>query len=181
LNHFLNASLIYLAVIFSFVTSVILIVSGYVWFRASRNALPPFLVRFRTLHAFLSAVHNLPRGALFRAEMLGPAIVLSAMIFVLDSLTLWIVLHALGLHLSFSLAFASYVVSAAAATLLPVPGGIGVFEGGVTVMLNLFGLGVAPALGAAIVFRGFTYWLPMIPGYLITQLEMNHSTGEPER
>jgi uncharacterized membrane protein YbhN (UPF0104 family) len=56
-----------------------------------------------------------------------------------------------------------------------------VFEGGVTVMLNLFGLGIAPALGAAIVFRGFTYWLPMIPGYLITQFEMRQSVGGVER
>ncbi len=176
-NHFLDATLVYLAIVFSFVTSIILVVSGYIWIRASRNALPPFVKRFRTLHTFLSAVHNLPRDALFRVEMLAPAIALSAMIFILDSLTLWIVLHALGLHLSLALAFASHVVSAAAATLLPVPGGIGVFEGGVTVMLNLFGLGIAPALGAAVLFRGFTYWLPMIPGYLITQFEMNHAIG----
>ena len=179
--HFLNTALIYLAAIFSVVTTVILIVSGYIWFHASRNALPRFVMRFRRIHTFLSAIHDLPRGALFRGEILAPAIILVTMIFILDSLTLWIVLHALGLHLGFPLVFASHVVSTAAAMLLPVPGGIGVFEGGVTVMLNLFGLGVVPALGAAILFRGFTYWLPMIPGYPITQFEMRQSVGGAEQ
>jgi uncharacterized protein (TIRG00374 family) len=179
-NHFLDTTLIYLTVIFSVVMTVILIVSGYIWFLASRNALPPFVMRFRTIRTFLSAVQDLPRGALFRGEILVPAIIFLTVIVVLDALTLWIVLYALGLHLSFALVFASHVVSSTTAMLLLVPGGIGVFEGSLTVMLNLFGLGIAPALAVSILFRGFTYWLPMIPGYLITQFEMRQSVGGAE-
>jgi Mg2+-importing ATPase len=46
-----------------------------------------------------------------------------------------------------------------------VPGGLGTFEATSVVMLRLAGLDLAAALSATLLFRGLSFWLPMLPGY----------------
>ncbi|MBL8138998.1 MAG: flippase-like domain-containing protein [Acidobacteria bacterium] len=46
-----------------------------------------------------------------------------------------------------------------------VPGGLGTFEATSVLMLRMLGIDVAVALSATLLFRGFSFWLPMVPGY----------------
>jgi uncharacterized membrane protein YbhN (UPF0104 family) len=46
------------------------------------------------------------------------------------------------------------------------PGGLGTFEAGSVAVLTLSGTDAASALGATLLLRGFTFWLPMVPGLL---------------
>jgi uncharacterized protein (TIRG00374 family) len=48
--------------------------------------------------------------------------------------------------------------------LLPIPGGVGGVEGGLIGAYAAFGVDAGLALVAVLVFRAFTFWLPLIPG-----------------
>jgi uncharacterized protein (TIRG00374 family) len=50
--------------------------------------------------------------------------------------------------------------------LLPIPGGVGGVEGGMIGAFAAFGVDAGLAVVAVLVFRAFTFWLPMLPGVL---------------
>jgi uncharacterized protein (TIRG00374 family) len=50
--------------------------------------------------------------------------------------------------------------------LLPIPGGVGGVEGGMIGAYAAFGVDAGLALVAVLVFRAFTFWLPLIPGVI---------------
>jgi uncharacterized membrane protein YbhN (UPF0104 family) len=80
----------------------------------------------------------------------------------LDLLVLTLVVRAVG----GDAALAAIALSYAAVNLLnsiPVtPGGVGLVEGGMTASLVGFGLDLGTASAAAIVYRGVSYWLPLL-------------------
>jgi uncharacterized membrane protein YbhN (UPF0104 family) len=84
----------------------------------------------------------------------------------LDSLTLVATLLAVGARPSFPTSFAALVMASVAATVGFMPGGLGTFEAGSVAVLTLTGTDGASALSATLLLRGFTFWLPMIPGVL---------------
>jgi uncharacterized protein (TIRG00374 family) len=50
--------------------------------------------------------------------------------------------------------------------LLPMPGGVGGVEGGMIGALAAFGVDGGLAVVAVLVFRAFTFWLPLVPGVI---------------
>ena len=92
-------------------------------------------------------------------------------IIVLDAGTLWVMLLALGLAVNPALVFASFMLSTLARTLGMVPGGLGVFEAVSVTTLKLIGVPVAAGLAATLLFRVFTFWLPMVPGLIMARRE----------
>jgi uncharacterized protein (TIRG00374 family) len=50
--------------------------------------------------------------------------------------------------------------------LLPIPGGVGGVEGGLIGAYAAFGVDAGLAVVAVLVFRAFTFWLPLIPGVI---------------
>ena len=92
-------------------------------------------------------------------------------IIALDAGTLWVMLLALGLAVNPALVFASFMLSTLARTLGVVPGGLGVFEAVSVTTLNLIGVPVAAGLAATLLFRVFTFWLPMVPGLVLARRE----------
>jgi Mg2+-importing ATPase len=46
-----------------------------------------------------------------------------------------------------------------------VPGGLGTFEATSVLTLRMMGVDLAVALSATLLFRGLSFWLPMLPGY----------------
>jgi len=59
-----------------------------------------------------------------------------------------------------------------AATVGPMPLGLGTFEAVCVTVLHLQGLSVEIALMATLLLRGFTFWLPMIPGLVLARREL---------
>src|SRR6185295_7644324 len=84
--------------------------------------------------------------------------------FLLDAVTLWFLVRSLGVSAHLSHAFATFMLANVIRTVSFVPGGLGTFEGAAVLMLRMDGLSVAAALSAALLFRGVTFFLPMIPG-----------------
>jgi hypothetical protein len=93
-------------------------------------------------------------------------------VFVLDALTLWTMLHAVGSDAGPLQAFAGFMAAAVAATVGPMPLGLGTFEAVSTATLHLQGEPIEAALTATLLLRGFTFWLPMIPGLILARREL---------
>jgi uncharacterized membrane protein YbhN (UPF0104 family) len=82
-------------------------------------------------------------------------------------------LHAIGYTQPYYVAFTSFIMAALVGTVLPVPLELGTFEGTCVAMLHVFGIPVEPALIAVLLLRGFTFWLPMIPGLWLARRELH--------
>ena len=98
-------------------------------------------------------------------------------IFVLDALTLAVTLRAVGQPVELPVVFASFVIASVVATLAFIPGGLGTFEGTCVAMLHLHGVAVEAALAATLLLRGFTFWLPMLPGFALARRELAGRRG----
>jgi Mg2+-importing ATPase len=90
-------------------------------------------------------------------------------IIALDGATLWAMLRAVGAEAPIAAVFAAYMLASLARTLAFTPGGLGVFEGAGVFALTKIGVHHAEALSATLLFRGLSYWLPMIPGFIASR------------
>jgi uncharacterized membrane protein YbhN (UPF0104 family) len=82
-----------------------------------------------------------------------------------DIAVLWACFEAFGDSPAIAVLVVAYFVGTLANT-LPLPGGIGGVEGGMIGALVAFGVDPALALIAVLAYRGFAFWLPIIPGVI---------------
>ncbi|MFC1417388.1 flippase-like domain-containing protein [Streptacidiphilus cavernicola] len=75
-------------------------------------------------------------------------------------------IRAFGGSLPFATIAVVYLAGNAAGSAVPVPGGIGPIELALTGLLTSFGLPLAVATPAVLVFRVLTFWLPVLPGWI---------------
>jgi uncharacterized membrane protein YbhN (UPF0104 family) len=80
-----------------------------------------------------------------------------------DIAVLWACFEAFGASPAVAVLVVAYFVGTLANT-LPLPGGIGGVEGGMIGALVAFGVDPALALIAVLAYRGFAFWLPIVPG-----------------
>jgi Mg2+-importing ATPase len=92
-------------------------------------------------------------------------------IIVLDSATLWLLVLALGVSAPALGLFAGFMVASVVRSVGIVPGGLGAFEAALVVTLHWVGVDLAVALSATLLFRGLTFWLPMVPGLWMARRE----------
>jgi uncharacterized membrane protein YbhN (UPF0104 family) len=71
---------------------------------------------------------------------------------------------ALGYHLSVAAALIVLSFGVAAASAVPIPGGIGAAEAGIFAGMHAYGATVQDALAVALLYRVMTFWLPLIVG-----------------
>jgi uncharacterized protein (TIRG00374 family) len=102
-------------------------------------------------------------------RLLAVAVALQLVIVALDCLTLWTLLRALGGTLALAAVFASFMISTLLRTISIVPGGLGTFEAVLVIMLSDAGMPVPLALSATLLFRGLTFWLPMLPAAVLAR------------
>lgn len=159
-------------------TAVFLIVAPAItitvfWFQRRGTRLPGWvLTRFPGLAALTTDARPVRTDLLRRPGLLVLATVLQCVVFLCDALTFWAVFQALGQPAPFWATFAAFVTASLAATLGPVPLGLGTFEAAAVAMLAHLGIGVETALAATLLLRGFTFWLPMIPGLWLARREI---------
>ncbi len=90
-------------------------------------------------------------------------------IVLLDAATIWVLIAAMGQHASAAGVLASFVFSTLVRNFGIVPGGLGTFEASSVLTLKLVGVSVPAALSATLLFRGLSFWLPMIPGLYLSR------------
>jgi len=97
--------------------------------------------------------------------VLSQASALQLGIIVLDVVTVWMVIASLGYSAAPFGVFASVVLSNLFRSIGILPGGLGSFEAASVLTLKMIGVPVAVALAATLIFRGLSFWLPMLPGF----------------
>jgi uncharacterized protein (TIRG00374 family) len=120
----------------------------------------------------LKAIAEAPAGLLHDPVLLAETMTLEFAVFALDALTLWLAFRALGDSPAIWIAFVSFIMASMAATLGPIPLGLGTFEAACVGMLSLLGVAIETALAATLLLRGLTFWLPMLPGLWLARREM---------
>ena len=85
-------------------------------------------------------------------------------IFLLDAATVWVSIRSLGATAPFDAVFGSYMVASLVRTMGVVPGGLGTYEAASVFTLRLVGISMSVALSATLIFRGLSFWIPMLPG-----------------
>lgn len=156
-----------------FVVIVVAIPSGVLWMKQWANRVPAiWLRRLPGTALLLGAIAKAPTDLLRNPVLLAETVTLELAVFVLDALTLWLVFCALGDTPAIWVAFVSFIMASMAATIGPIPLGLGTFEAACVGMLSLLGVAIETALAATLVLRGLTFWLPMVPGLWLARREI---------
>ncbi len=82
-------------------------------------------------------------------------------------ITLYLIGLALDINISFIAAFITFSLMKFISMVSVIPGALGIFEGGMTLVLISFGVNYASAFAVTMLFRAFTFWLPMPVGWII--------------
>jgi Mg2+-importing ATPase len=125
--------------------------------------------RVRALKHVLEFVTDADPDLTRSPRLLGEAIAWQILIFVLDAATIWVFVRSLGAVTSVWTAFASFMISSLFRTVGIVPGGLGTFEATSVWTLHLMGVSVPVALASTLLFRGVSFWLPMVPGLWVSR------------
>lgn len=178
IHHDISAVLFVAGAIFSLVAVGIPAGVFWLYYIGINNHVPDVVLRLPLAYQILKVLPEIPVNLLKNPVLLFKATVLQFGVFLIDSATLFIMLKAIGFPLPFGMAFASHVMASVAATIGPVPLGLGAYEGTGVALLHVSGLPVEAALVAVLLLRGFTFWLPMIPGFWLARWELrNHHHG----
>lgn len=140
--------------------------------RWRERMLPSRLLRFKPMARLAVWMREMNPETVRHFPTLATAAICQCAVFLLDAATLWAVARAIGFPLGPMEALASFLIASVVATLAPLPLGLGSFEGSSTMALHVFGAGAEAGLAATLILRGLTLWLPMVPGLIITRLEI---------
>lgn len=159
----LHAWTVLVVMVFSFIA--VGVPTGILWLRRlGDQKLPQFMRRFPGVENLMQSIANAPRDLLRNRSLILSSTLLHGSVFVLDAATLWVMLHVLGIQASYFAVFPSFVLASMVATIGPIPLGLGTFEVTCVSMLRVMGVSIEAALTATLLLRGFTLWLPMLPG-----------------
>ncbi len=109
------------------------------------------------------------------------ATLLNGAVFALDGLTMQFCLFALGVHVPFSAAFSAFILASIVVTLGPIPMGLGSFEAVSIGMLRVGGVPFEAALSATFLFRGYTLWVPLLPGMFAARRQLKKKKKTKKR
>jgi len=122
------------------------------------------LQQFGAARRLLEFINAADPSLVRRTSLLRSTTLLQVAIVACDASTMWSLMQSIGVSTPMEAVFASFMVSSLVRTLGVVPGGLGTFEATSVLMLTVTGASVAQALSATLLFRGLSFWLPMIPG-----------------
>lgn len=158
-------------------TVVCLLALAFPWLvvgllRASRRGSVNWLARWPGARDVAMALGTTDPRSLFAPRLLLETVACQLAIFALDALTLAATLRAVGSAPELSIVFASFVGASVVSTLAWIPGGLGTFEGTCIALLHVHDVSLEAALAATLLLRGFTFWLPMLPGFVLARREL---------
>ncbi|HUE25747.1 MAG TPA: lysylphosphatidylglycerol synthase transmembrane domain-containing protein [Solirubrobacteraceae bacterium] len=94
-----------------------------------------------------------------------------------DIAVLWCTFRALGASPSVGALILGYLVGYLG-TLIPIPGGIGVLEGGLAGALVLYGTPATTTIAAVLVYHAIAFWVPSLGG-LFAYFQLRRPLGRP--
>lgn len=140
--------------------------------RKGAQAIPRWLRQIRTVCELFEMIKEAPTRLVRNLRLIGVLTLLNGAVFALDGLTMQLCLFALGLYVPFSAAFSSLIMASIVVTLGPIPMGLGSFEAVSIGMLRAMGVSFEAALSATLLFRGYTLWVPLVPGMFAARRQL---------
>ncbi len=137
--------------------------------KKGEKAIPKWLRQFGPVRELFEMIGEAPAKLVRSRELIIELSLLNGLTFVLDGWTMQLCLFSLGVKAHFAAAFVAFIMASIVVTLGPIPMGLGSFEAVSIGTLRLFGIPFEAALSATLLFRGFTLWLPLIPGMLTSR------------
>jgi uncharacterized protein (TIRG00374 family) len=140
--------------------------------RKGAQAIPKWLRRIRTVCELFEMIKEAPTKLVRNTRLIGELTMLNCAGFALDGLTMQLCLFALGIQVQFGVAFGAFILASIVVTLGPIPMGLGSFEAVSIGMLRAMGVPFEAALSATLLFRGYTLWVPLIPGMFAARRQL---------
>ena len=121
------------------------------------------------LRRSLELLHRADPRLARNSRLLAYATAMQLGIVILDCLTMWALIRSLGSTAPLIAVFTSFMISMVLRTISVVPGGLGTFEAVSIFTLHRLGVDLPVATSATLLFRGLSFWLPMIPASLLSR------------
>jgi glycosyltransferase 2 family protein len=144
------------------------------------DRIPKRLRRFKVVETLRSAIESAPRGVIFDPWLLARAAASRLLILLLDGVTLAAALAAIGHPLALADGCIVFVLASTVASISMLPGGLGSYEALSIALLIALGVPLEAAAPATLVMRGFSFWLPMLPGLWFARKELAAPAGAPQ-
>jgi Mg2+-importing ATPase len=136
------------------------------------------LARFRRLERVLAPFADADSTLAREPRVLIVACLFQLAIFLLDAASVWVLILASGSYASPGGVYASFMISTLFRTIGILPGGLGTYEASSLLTLRIIGVELPVALSATLLFRGLSFWLPMLPGLWFARRAMARSAGD---
>jgi uncharacterized protein (TIRG00374 family) len=140
--------------------------------RRGQERIPRWIARWSKAKHFFELIGEAPSDLVRDPWLIACITLLNLAVFVADAATMQACIFALGVHAPLSAGYVAFMMASIAVILGPIPMGLGSFEAVSIAMLRLFGVPFEAALSATLLFRGFTLWLPLMPGGILLRQEM---------
>jgi uncharacterized protein (TIRG00374 family) len=137
--------------------------------KRGESAIPKWLRKFGPVRELFEMIGEAPGKLIRNPRIITELSFLNGITFALDGLTLQFCLFALGVKAHFAAAFVAFIMASIVVTLSAIPMGLGSFEATSIAMLRVMGVPFEAALSGTLLFRGFTLWLPLLPGLFTTR------------
>ena len=131
-------------------------------FAAREGRIGRLMQRLATVPAATSAG---VRDALHHLRSRDPALLGAVLFWGCQIGVLWAAFHAFGEAPPLAVLIQAFFLGMLG-NLLPMPGGVGGVEGGMIGAFAAFGVDSGLAVVAVLVYRAFTFWLPLVPGVI---------------
>ena len=146
-----------------------------------KRVIPRRLTRFRPLRTAIEFIEQADPKIARSPRLLLQAGAYKLGVVLCDAATVWVLIRSVGANGSPSGVFASFMISSLLRTIGFMPGGLGVFEAASVATLHVVGVPTAVALAATLMFRGLSFWLPMLPGLWFSRRMMSRMHAEPRQ
>ena len=140
---------------------IVSVVAVFLFFLSLRSPLDALIGRRNatdTVFGHFSKMSD-AMGFLLSGRRFAIAAPLSLVAWMVQGISLYLVVHALGYDLAVCTIIAIYCLSILAGAVSFIPGGIGATEAAIVLLLSMVGIGQADAITASLVSRGITLWL----------------------
>jgi Mg2+-importing ATPase len=164
-----HASLLIVVAAFLFVVFSAVLITAALELSGRRSVGPKILKRVPFLERSLAFIGQADPKLARSLPLIVKSGVFQLAIVLLDAATVWVLIRSLGETASPTGVFASFMVSTLLRTISIVPGGLGAFEAASVLTLKVAGVPLAVALAATLLFRGLSFWLPMVPGLVFSR------------
>ena len=161
-----------LVTIFAAVLGLLLTALLWISRGGHRHNIPRRLRKLKPVRKLLDGIGDNPPNVLRDVVFFVEATGLQLLLIALDAATLWAVLHAVGTNPAVAGVFAAFTMASVVAMISLLPGGLGTFDGTAIALLRAFQVPLEAAIAGAVLLRGLTFILPLIPGFFLARSEV---------